>query len=64
MFYIGLGDDEVAPGKFTGLALFHDDGFIKQNGEGWVPVSHQIIQTDHGVVLSVMCNREVALGSN
>ncbi|MDQ0576462.1 hypothetical protein [Agromyces albus] len=44
------------------LVAFHSPEFIREHGEGWVPVSHQLtVISDSEVLLSVMLNREVTL---
>jgi hypothetical protein len=62
-FFSHLTSDEVGHMQFYGMNAFQDEGFLKQQGHGWVPVDHTLIPLqDGGVLLSVMCTRDLQAG--
>ncbi|MHA3682779.1 hypothetical protein ACXR2W_00760 [Leucobacter sp. HY1908] len=62
LFFMVLTPDEMGHQRFYAPVMFHDEGFIKQQGEGWIPVSHTMTPTEGGaVLLTIMCNREVEI---
>lgn len=59
VFFFKLDSPAVGNDRFMALTVFHDEGFIEQQGDGWVPVNHTLTPVDGGWMLSVLANREV-----
>lgn len=59
LFFFVIGPELLGNLTFFTPAAFHDEGFLQQQGEGWVPVDHTITPTGDGsALLSIMCTRE------
>ncbi len=62
IFFFNIDPAVIGHQRFWAPAWFHDSGFLAQQGEGWVPVSYQLIPSDDGLVIGIMCNREIPAG--
>lgn len=62
IFFFEIDPAAIGHQRFWAPAWLHDSGFLKQQGEGWVPVSYQLIPSEDAMLIGIMCNREFSTG--